>query len=115
MHYTLCRLDDIADPGAKGIYLEAAKIDLFLVRRGDILRGYRNNCPHTGAPMDWMPDQFLNLDGNLIQCGIHAALFQIHDGRCIAGPCVGKSLQALPIVVRDGMVLLAEEGVGASD
>ena len=115
MHYTLCRLDEIPNPGAKGIYLEAARIDLFLVRRGEILRAYRNRCPHTGAPMEWMPDQFLNLDGDLIQCGMHAALFQIHDGRCIAGPCNGRSLQALPIVVRDGMVLLDEGGHEASD
>lgn len=108
MHYTLCQLDQIPDPGAKGFYLEAPGLDLFVVRSGETVRAYRNSCPHTGAAMEWMPDQFLNLDHNLIQCGIHAALFQIHDGRCIAGPCIGQLLRPLAIEIRNGTVILIE-------
>ncbi len=114
-HYTLCQLAQIPDPGAKGFYLEELDLDLFVVRRGGTVRAYRNSCPHTGAPMEWMPDQFLNLDGNLIQCGIHAALFEIHDGRCIAGPCVGQFLHSLALEIRDGAVILTQPGAGVRD
>lgn len=106
MRYALFPLHEVADPGAKGFYLQEAGVDGFVVRRGDTVRAYRNSCPHTGAPLEWMPDQFLNLDGNLIQCALHGALFQIHDGRCIAGPCAGKWLQPLTLEVRDGRILL---------
>lgn len=109
MHHTLCQLDEIPDPGAKGVYLEQLRLDLFVVRRGATVRAYRNSCPHTGAPLEWMPDQFLNLDGNLIQCALHGALFQIHDGGCIAGPCVGQALQPLTLEIRAGQVVLVAE------
>lgn len=106
MHYTLCRLHELSDPGAKGFFLEALQLDGFVVRRGDTIRAYRNSCPHTGAPLEWMPDQFLNLDGTLIQCALHGALFQIHDGRCIAGPCAGQWLQPLRLEIRADEVVL---------
>ena len=109
MDYTLCQLDEIPNPGAKGVYLEPLQLDLFVVRRGTTVRAYRSSCPHTGASLEWMPDQFLNLDGNLIQCALHAALFQIHDGRCIAGPCVGQALQPLALEIRAGQVVLVAE------
>lgn len=112
MHYPLFPLAEIADPGAKGFYLEALKLDGFVVRKGDTVRAYRNSCPHTGAPLEWMPDQFLNLDGNLIQCALHGALFQIHDGRCIAGPCAGQWLQSLQVEIQDGQVVLTPTSEG---
>jgi nitrite reductase/ring-hydroxylating ferredoxin subunit len=61
--------------------------------------GYENSCPHTGGPLDWVPDQFLNLEGNLIQCATHDALFSIEDGLCLKGPCAGQSLHALAVEV----------------
>lgn len=108
MRRTLCKLEELADPGSKGIYVPEQRLDLFVVRREGLVRAYRNSCPHTGAPLEWMPDQFLNIDGNLIQCALHGAQFQIHDGRCIAGPCVGKYLQPLPLEVCDGEVILVD-------
>jgi nitrite reductase/ring-hydroxylating ferredoxin subunit len=77
-----------------------------LVRRGDQVFGYRNACPHTGAPLDWQPDRFLDAGGELIQCATHGALFRIDDGACLWGPCAGQSLTPLSLVVREGMVLL---------
>lgn len=81
--------------------------DVFIVRRADRVFAYLNICPHTSAPLDWLPDQFLNNERTLIQCAMHAALFQIEDGLCIAGPCVGARLTALPVVVIEGMVVLS--------
>ncbi len=104
----LCGLDDLEDPGSRGF--EAAELgtpwDLFLVQRDGRINAYRNQCPHTGAPLDWMPHKFLDLDGVFVQCAIHGALFRPEDGYCVRGPCVGQSLQPLEIEIKDGRVFL---------
>lgn len=108
LHQTLevCRLDEIEPGTSRGFSLagEAGVIDLFLVRMADEVYAYLNSCPHTGGPLDWVPDQFLNLEGDLIQCATHDALFQIETGSCIRGPCAGQSLTALPVSVTSGRV-----------
>lgn len=107
----LCRIDELPDPGSRGFTLrtEAGLQDIFLVRRGDQVRAYVNRCPHTGSPLDWRPDQFLSLDGSMIQCATHLALFRIDDGYCLAGPCAGQALTPAPIEVVDGRVLAAAD------
>ncbi len=105
----LCRLDDIADPGSRGCTLQTAQgaQDVFVVRRGIEVYAYSNNCPHTGSPLDWLPDQFLSLDKTLIQCATHMALFRIEDGYCVSGPCAGRALTPLAVTVQDGWVVMA--------
>jgi nitrite reductase/ring-hydroxylating ferredoxin subunit len=105
---SLCPFDELQDPGSKGVMLEvdARLFDLFVVRQGDEVRVYLNSCPHTGAPLDWVPDQFLSIDRRHIQCATHDALFRWEDGVCIAGPCAGDVLTALPATVEAGEVRL---------
>ncbi|MBI5042129.1 MAG: Rieske 2Fe-2S domain-containing protein [Gammaproteobacteria bacterium] len=105
----LCRLDDLADPGTRGFTLQTqfGLRDIFLVRRGTAVYAYVNHCPHTGSPLDWQPDQFLNLDRTLIQCATHLALFRIDDGHCVAGPCTGQSLTPVAVCVVEGWVSMA--------
>ena len=105
--HDLCALDELDDPGSRGFELEqgcGSTLRLFLVRKDGMLAAYRNSCPHTGAPLEWLPDQFLDLDGSLIQCAIHGALFRPEDGYCLRGPCVGASLERLELVVAEGRV-----------
>lgn len=104
----VCALDDLQDPGSRGYTARCDDrlFDLFVVRQGIEIRAYLNSCPHTGAPLDWVPDQFLSLDNEHIQCAMHDALFRWQDGVCIAGPCAGDALTAVPSVVKDGEVLL---------
>ncbi len=71
----------------------------FLVRCGERLHAYRNRCPHTGVPLNWMPDRFLTPEGDLIQCATHGALFRLEDGFCVFGPCAGQALEALSVRV----------------
>ena len=84
---------------------DARYADLIVVRTACGLYGYRNRCPHTGAPMEWEPDQFLDYTGTLIQCGIHGALFRIEDGYCVSGPCARQSLQRIPVTEREGWLV----------
>ena len=106
----LMALDEVADGASRGfkVYHRGEMLDGFLVRRGDRVYAYVNSCPHTGAPLDWTPDQFLDLPGRLIQCAIHGARFDIPSGLCVEGPCVNRSLQAIAVVVRDGVIHLAD-------
>ena len=101
----LCRLEEIADPGSKGFDLDDRSI--FVIRRGDQLRGYVNSCPHTRGPLDWIEGQFLDLAKEHIVCATHGARFRIGDGHCIAGPCAGDHLTAVALTLRDGVVYLA--------
>ena len=91
--------------------VEAGSEQFFLVRRDDQLYLYRNICPHLGTPLNWDEDRFLDPDGALIQCVTHGALFRIEDGLCLAGPCYGAHLQAVPFHLVDGMVMIDEPRV----
>ncbi|MGD2117931.1 MAG: Rieske (2Fe-2S) protein [Chromatiales bacterium] len=107
----LCRLSELPDPGSKGFAVGGPDVNLFVVLRDGVLRAYRNRCPHTGAPLEWKPDQFLDIENYFIQCSIHGALFQVGDGLCIRGPCVGATLQAIPVSVRDDEIFVSEADI----
>ncbi|HHH37996.1 MAG TPA: Rieske (2Fe-2S) protein [Sedimenticola sp.] len=108
----LARLADIPDPGSKGFSLaiRGGALEGFLVRRGGRVTAWRNSCPHTGAPLDWTPDRFLDPAGRHIQCALHGARFDTATGRCLHGPCLGEYLDPLPLVIENGAVYLALAG-----
>lgn len=101
----LCKLSELADNGSKGFQL--GDDSLFVISRDGQYYAYRNRCPHLGVELNWLEDQFLDLDDALIQCATHGALFIIESGECIAGPCLGASLPALKVcVVNDELHLV---------
>ncbi|MFA5678743.1 MAG: Rieske (2Fe-2S) protein [Pseudomonas sp.] len=100
----LCRLDELSDPGSKGF--ELAGRSFFAVRQGQQVFVYLNRCPHRGIPLEWLPDQFLDHSGRLIQCASHGALFLPESGACVAGPCAGASLTSLVSYIDAGQVWL---------
>ena len=95
----LCKLDDLVEGDPRGFELGDGtdRLDVVVLRRGDRLIAYRNECPHAGSPLDLMPDQFLSADGRYLQCHTHGALFRIEDGMCVAGPCIGRALTAIAV------------------
>ena len=102
--YQLCDLDDVADPGSKEFVFEGKEgevISIFVVRRGKIVRGYVNRCPHAGARLNGAPDDFLSNDAACIVCCHHGAIFSLEEGTCTAGPCVNYGLQQVPVAVKD--------------
>ena len=110
----LCRVRDLANPGARAFTVGTGDWPLrgFLVRRGDAVQAFINVCPHQGHPLNLQPDAFLTPDRTLILCSSHGALFEIETGLCVGGPCIGRSLKRIPIVIEAGLVLL---GDGAED
>ena len=110
--YVLCRLSEIPDGAAKGFDLGSHEdpLEIFLVRRGAAVFAYHNRCPHAGTPLDWEPDDLFDEEGRYLMCHTHGALFEIEDGHCIAGPCLGQYLAAVRVAVdADGQVVLGED------
>jgi len=96
---------DAADPSAKGYKLDdlvTSGAAFFVVKKDNALHAYVNQCPHVGAPLEWIPDQFLDADAQFIQCAVHGAAFAIDNGACAGGPCNGVGLTALPMQEENG-------------
>ena len=108
MSHILCKTTDIEDPGSKSfeVKIKRKTQSIFVVHKNGEFFAYYNKCPHTGASLEWQEHQFLDLDKALIQCATHDALFVIDSGECIAGPCVGDSLQTLPLSIQAGEIHL---------
>ena len=104
----ICRLDELPDPGSRGFEFPTpdGPVECLMVHRCERVFAYRNRCPHTGAPLDWQPGQFLDLTGELIQCALHGALFLPETGECVHGPCLGAHLVPVPTTLEDGWVLI---------
>jgi nitrite reductase/ring-hydroxylating ferredoxin subunit len=100
--FTICHRNQIPENGSRGF--DVAGQQLFAVNKRGRITVYRNQCPHLGLPLNWLPDQFLDVGRELIQCASHGALFRIDNGQCVAGPCVGKSLQAIEFQEIDGEI-----------
>ena len=76
----------------------------FALRFGGRVVGYVNRCAHVPAELDWQPGEFLDQDLRWIVCSIHGAVYEPADGRCVAGPCVGKRLIPLRLDEMQGEV-----------
>lgn len=100
----LCPVDDIAEGAAKGFEIDGDSI--FALKFDGELHAYRNSCPHLGVELNWLEDQFFDLDGAFIQCATHGALFEPNTGACVAGPCHGEALERLPCRVENGQLYL---------
>ena len=102
-HY-LCSLDALTDPGSLGfrIDVEEGELDLFVVRKSGDVTAFINHCPHTGVNLEWVPNRFLDIENQYIQCSMHGALFTTDAGLCVRGPCVGQSLELLQTEQQDG-------------
>jgi nitrite reductase/ring-hydroxylating ferredoxin subunit len=105
----ICRVEDIPDRTGRGftVTLDGEQRAILIVRTGRTVRAYVNECPHLGLNLDWEPDHFIDFEKRHILCGKHGALFRIDDGACVYGPCLGQSLEPVPLTVTDGAISLA--------
>ena len=106
----LCALEDIESPGSARFDIDpgSGHHGICVVRVGENVYGYLNSCPHTAAPMDWLPGQFLDMTLTYIQCSLHGAQFRIRDGFCVYGPCAGEFLVPVNLVRRGNDIFLEE-------
>ncbi len=101
-------LADVPDGGAREFTFGAGKsaFSMFVVRRGDDVRGYLNLCPHFSLPLNARAGVFLNDQGTRIRCSMHFAEFRIEDGFGLSGAAENCWLDPVPVVLRDGLLLL---------
>lgn len=93
----VCEIEAVVDGDAESV---------LLYRDGERVRAWLNVCPHAGRRLDWSPGRFLrSKDGGLV-CAVHGATFELAAGECVAGPCRGAFLRAVPVEVRDDAVWL---------
>jgi nitrite reductase/ring-hydroxylating ferredoxin subunit len=105
----ICSLDELGEGNCRGFTLGCGDWPLqgLIVRIGTEIRAYRNRCPHAGHPLNLRPHDFLTADRSLLLCHSHGALFEKRTGLCVAGPCPGRMLESLPLLLADRLVLLA--------
>ncbi|WP_439396876.1 Rieske (2Fe-2S) protein [Bradyrhizobium sp. PMVTL-01] len=107
--YAICSFNDIPSRQATGFHLMVVEDDgnhrpwpIVVVRWGKKVLGYVNKCPHNGVNLDWELNQFLDPYGIRLMCGKHGSTFELGTGRCVEGPCQGRALTPIALVVLDG-------------
>jgi nitrite reductase/ring-hydroxylating ferredoxin subunit len=110
----LCRADAIGDNQARNFIFGSGgeRFEMFVARAANGLFAYVNECPHTGTTLDFLPNRFFTQDKKLLLCSTHGARFRINDGACVAGPCVGRGLIAVPVEVVVGEIRIAQDHGG---
>ncbi|MFD1121077.1 Rieske (2Fe-2S) protein [Methylophilus flavus] len=76
----------------------------FVVRFQGKVYAYVNRCAHVPVELDWEHGKFFNMTQEWLICATHGAMYSPQNGRCIVGPCQGKSLSPIPVSERDGIV-----------
>ncbi|WP_052417156.1 Rieske (2Fe-2S) protein [Cellvibrio mixtus] len=100
----LCPLDALPEGSSKGFKSN----NIFAVNHRGKVYLYRNSCSHLGIPLEWVENEFLDSSGSMIQCANHGALFVIHSGQCVSGPCTGRSLQAIPYQIINNCIWISQ-------
>ncbi len=98
------------DSTVLSVNIQGQHKEVFVIYKDNAYVAYENSCPHTGGPLNWQPDIFLNIDETHIQCSTHLALFRLEDGFCIAGPCQGQSLKKIVTLIDGDKILGKIEG-----
>ena len=97
-------IEDFPDNSTHGIH--TGGLALLIVRSAGELYIYENRCPHTQETLDPEGGSLAAAGGLLIQCQRHAAEFVPATGECVAGPCQGEALTALPFTLSGGDIYL---------
>jgi len=81
---------------------------IILIKHENSVKAYENNCPHQNVPLNEAYKIDVNPFEKTMKCSVHDAYFQVEDGYCIEGPCMGEELPAIPIRIEDnGDIYLA--------
>ncbi len=101
----LAKLEDFPENGILGAEVKSSTggFSLILIRDGQLVRAFHNECPHAGRRLDWSPNRFLTEDGFVV-CAAHGAMFDRTNGYCVSGPCRAQGLRVFPVRIEDGAV-----------
>ena len=100
----ICESDQLSEDDALRFLLK--DYNLILIRRKGKLFGYRNECPHMNLPLTTRSKAILSNEQDHLLCSQHAAEFDIQNGLCVKGPCVGMELETVEVELIDGKIFL---------
>ncbi len=85
--------------------------EVLVLRDADgALRAYRNLCKHLPILLDAGSGQYLTPDGRELLCNTHGARYRREDGLCVHGPCMGESLEEVPLLVEGDSLVVLDDG-----
>ena len=96
--------------------IRALQIIIVRAASGEV-RGYENNCPHQGGPLNAQPGSsiFSRRHPEHLMCSRHGARFSCDDGYCVSGPCAGHGLHAVPLdATANGVTITIADARSAS-
>jgi len=111
----IATVDEIPDRGQRFTYRDGPFDEEGLLLRlpDGTVRAFKNECRHLPMRLDDRePAELWDPEGRHLVCSSHGARYRPEDGLCVAGPCEGSHLKALPIVVHDGHVYLDDDRLG---
>lgn len=113
MEVWVCREEELRDGVVRTTQLghddEGIPIVAMLLRdESGAIVAYRNLCRHLPVPLDGGTGELLSPDGAYLICGTHGALYRLHDGYCVDGPCEGLALHRLLVREDDGHVYVSD-------
>jgi nitrite reductase/ring-hydroxylating ferredoxin subunit/uncharacterized membrane protein len=98
----------VADlPDGQPINVDAAGVDVFLLRRGATISAIGNTCPHLGGPLHKG-----EVDGDCIRCPWHDSVFRLDDGSLVHGPAT-TPVDAYEVRVVNGRVSIRVDDTAA--
>lgn len=109
----ICQAGELAN-GGRGVRFSvrrAGRVEpAFVIRFGDRVHAYLNQCAHVPMQLDWVEGEFFDYSKLYLICSTHGALYEPSTGRCRGGRCVGlgRGLIPLPVEERDGAIYLLE-------
>jgi Ferredoxin subunits of nitrite reductase and ring-hydroxylating dioxygenases len=120
--YAICQNGEIEDGQGTGFTLmrldeggEPQPWSILITRKGNNFYGFENKCPHQGEKLDTQPGNFMDEEGNFLTCGHHGAQFDLDTGECFIGPCQGRKLTPISIVIDDGDVCVTDVQLAEDD
>jgi len=105
----VCAATDVADGKSRVVRLGngAAAVEVIVVRSGERVFGYINECRHMSVPLNLLDDFAVETAHHHMLCDHHYATYRFSDGYCVEGPCQGESLAAVAVAVRAGRIVIA--------
>jgi phosphoglycolate phosphatase len=102
----ICLSEDLVDKSYGNRFTMPDGRQAFVIRFEGQVKGYINECRHLPTELDWNFGHFLDADKAYLVCATHGALYDPLSGLCVAGPCRGRSLEAVEIKEIQGKIVL---------
>lgn len=102
----LCNSADLVD-GGDGVPFDVVYYGQtcrgFAIRFQGVAHAYLNRCTHVPTEMDYQPNRFFDITGQLLMCATHGATYSPVTGEGRGGPCRG-GLVKIALTEADGVV-----------